>query len=157
MQKLYRLIPAFLSLLFMPLLTSAQEDKIYLHNGSTIVGKVLGVDSDVVNFVYLKMENVKCTRHAIEKIVYKSGKTDLISPRVVVTSKEDWQKVVVLGPKDDISALKYQGFIGDIRKPVTPDMMSDKEALRKLQEEAAAKGFPFVQISAKKNIAYSYN
>lgn len=155
MQKLYKLILAVV-LMFLSISTYAQ-DKIFLHNGQTIVAKVLSVDKEVVNFVYLEMENVKCTRHAIERIEYKDGKTEAISSKIKIASKDDWEKVVVLGPKDDVSALKYQGFVGDLRKPVTPDMMADKDAITKLKQDAASKGFPFVQVSARKNIGYSYN
>jgi hypothetical protein len=157
MQLFYKLFATFF-ILFSPVFSFAQDDKIYLHSGQNIVGKVLSVDEKEVNFVYLKMENVKCGRHAVEKIVYASGKTEVISPKIIVTSKDDWEKVRILLPTDDISGLKYQGFVGDIRKPVTPEMVNtDKDAVRKIKEEAASKGFPFVQVSARKNIAYTYN
>lgn len=161
LQNMYifrKFIPVFLFLLALPFLSMAQEDKIYLHNGQTIVGKVLSVEGENVNFVYLKMENVKCGSYAIEKIVYADGKTTIMSPKIIVTSKDDWEKVRILMPNDDISGLKYQSFVGDIRKPITPEMVdTDKEAVKKMKEEAAAKGYPFVQVTAKKNIAYTYN
>lgn len=153
-----KFVPVFLFLLTLPFLSMAQEDKIYLHNGQTIVGKVLSVEGEIVNFVYLKMENVKCGTYAIEKIVYVDGKTTIMSPKIIVTSKDDWEKVRILLPNDDISGLKYQSFVGDIRKPVTPEMVAtDKEAVKKLKQEAAAKGFPFVQVGPKKNIGFTYN
>ncbi|MBL7719726.1 MAG: hypothetical protein JNL72_12865 [Flavipsychrobacter sp.] len=158
MYKLFKALSAAALLIATPAAVQAQDDAIYFHNGQTIVGKVLSVDEKEVNFVYLKMEQVKCGRHAIEKIVYAAGHTDIMSPKIIVTSKNDWEKVQILLPTDDVSGLKYQGFVGDIRKPVTPEMLpTDKEAVRKIKEEAATKGFPFVQVSARKNIAYSYN
>ena len=157
MQRYFKLLPVFLLLFLLPVLAKAQEDKIYLHNGQTIVGKILNVDDTNVTFVYLKMENVKCGRYVVEKIVYANGKTDVISNKIILASKDDWEKVRVLGPTEDISTLKYQGFVGDIRKPVTPAMMGDKEAIKKLKQEAAEKGFQFVQVSARKNIGYTYN
>ena len=158
MRTFYKVLTSILFLFTLPLIAMGQDDKLYLHSGQNIVGKVLSVDDKEVSFVYLKMENVKCGRHSIEKIVYANGKTEIISPKIVVASKDDWEKVKVLLPTDDISGLKYQGIVGDIRKPVTPEMVNtDKEAVRKIKEEAAAKGFPFVQVSARKNIAYSYN
>lgn len=158
MYKFYKFVPAFLFLLLPFIATAQQEDKIYLHNGQTIVGKVLSTEGDNVDFVYLKMENVKCGKYAIEKIVYAAGKTVIISPKIIVTSKDDWEKVMLLLPGQDISGLKYQEFVGDIRKPVTPDMVkTDPEAVKKLKQEAAAKGYPFVQVLAKKNIGYTYN
>ena len=48
-------------------------------------------------------------------------------------------------------------LVGTIRKMIEGVSNTDKEAVRKIKEEAAAKGFPFVQVSARKNIAYSYN
>lgn len=159
MNRFCKFVPALLFLLILPFIASAQqEDKIYLHNGQTIVGKVLSTEGEDVDFVYLKMENVKCGKYAIEKIVYKDGKTVIMSPKIIVTSKDDWEMVRLLLPGDDISGLKYQEFVGDIRKPVTPDMVkTDAEAVKKLKEEAAAKGFPFVQVTAKKNIGFTYN
>ncbi len=159
MYKFCKFVPAFLFLLLLPFLASAQqEDKIYFHNGKTIVGKVLGIEGETVNFVYLKMENVKCGKYALEKIVYAAGKTDIMTPKIIVTSKDDWEKVRLLLPGDDVSGLKYQEFVGDLRKPVTPDMVkTDPEAVKKMKQEAAAKGYPFIQVLAKKNIGYTYN
>lgn len=158
MYKFYKFVPAFLFLLLPFMATAQQEDKIYLHNGQTIVGKVLSTEGPNVDFVYLKMENVKCGKYAIEKIVYANGKTVVMSPKIIVTSKDDWEKVMLLLPGDDISGLKYQEFVGDIRKPLTPDMVkTDPEAVKKLKQEAAGKGYPFVQVLAKKNIGYTYN
>jgi hypothetical protein len=159
MYRFYKFVPAFLFLMILPFVATAQQDdKIYLHNGQTIVGKVLNVEGEIVNFVYLKMENVKCGTYAIEKIAYANGKTEIMSPKIIVTSKDDWEKVRLLLPGDDISGLKYQEFVGDIRKPVTPDMVkTDAEAVKRIKQEAAAKGYPFVQITAKKNIGYTYN
>ena len=87
---------------------SAQNDKIYKHNGETVDGTVVRLDEYTITFKYLNedAENV-VGKYAIEKIVYgKSGRTEEITEKITINGEDDWEKVVILEDKAYIAGLK---------------------------------------------------
>ena len=166
MRKSFMLMVA----LFATIVTFAQ-DKMYKHTGEKLDVKILKVGDFTVNFTYPN-ETAEQTiaKYAIAKIEYSSGRKEDISEKIVVSSKDDWEKVIIL---EDVAAtvgLKRQGEI----KGKTAGMLSyrtagnaDKKSLERLKKEAAELGAPFVLLtsdkdarfstqSIKKGFAYSY-
>lgn len=75
-----------------------KSDKIYKHTGETVLGKVIKLEEYTIVFQYDK-EDAKNTigKYALEKIVYgKSGRTEVVSQKIIVAGEDDWQKVVIL-------------------------------------------------------------
>lgn len=137
----------------------AQTDKIFKHNGETINGKVIKLEEYTVVFKYdgEDAENTM-SKYAIEKIVYgKSGRVEQITDKIVVEGENDWEKVVILEDKSYIAGLKkgdeIRGKTGFIS--FHTGNTADKKAQKKLQMEAAKAGYPFILLTADKDINQS--
>lgn len=149
----------------------AQNDKAFLHNGKKVEVKIIKVSEYTVTYTYPnETAEQMVSRYMVEKIEYASGRVDEISEKIVVSDKDDWEKVVVLEDKAaTVGLVKKEEVRGK-----TNGMMSfntagsaDKKSMRKLKEAAAEQGCPFVLITAdkdnqftaqsiKKAIAYNY-
>jgi sRNA-binding regulator protein Hfq len=141
---------------------SAQVDKIYKHNGETVNGHVLRVEEYTIVFKY-EGEDAENTlsKYSIEKIVYgKSGRTEDVTEKIVLGSKEDWEKVIILEEKSYIAGLKkgddVRGKTGLINYHT--GNTGDKKAEKKLKMDAAEKGYPFIlMIDDKSTVGASSN
>ena len=72
--------------MFSSVLTFAQVDKIYKHNGEVVDGKVIKVEEYTIVFKY-DGEDAENTigKYAIEKVVCgKSGRVEAVSEKIVV-------------------------------------------------------------------------
>jgi hypothetical protein len=145
-------------LLFVMMLSTsaifAQVDVISKHSGETVKGKVLRVEEYAVVFKYdgEDAEN-SIGKYAIEKIVYgKSGRTEEVTEKIVVTKEEDWEKVVIFEEKSYIAGLKK---VGEVRGKTglinfQTGNTGDKKAEKKLKMAAAALGCPFIFMTSDK-------
>jgi hypothetical protein len=151
----------------------AQNDIMKKHSGETIEVKVIKVNETTINFKY-PGEDAEQTigKYAVASITYgTSGRKEDISEKIVVSGKDDWEKVVILTDPSEVIGLKK----GEEIKGKTSGLLSyntagsaDKKATRKIKEEAAALGAPFILMTAdksdgfgvkqsiKKGFAYSY-
>lgn len=134
--------------IFFAIVSSAQADKIYKHNGETVSGSVLRVEEYTIVFKY-EGEDAENTlgKYAIEKIVYgKSGRVEEVTEKIVISNKNDWEKVVILEEKSYIAGLKkgddVRGKTGLINYHT--GNTGDKKAEKKLKMDAAEKGYPFI-------------
>jgi len=159
--------------LFISLAVSAQNDKIYLHNGKNIEGTVLKVAEFTVVFKYANEDAEQTVgKYAVAKIVYgKSSREEKVSDKIVVSSKDDWESVVILEDKSEVAGLTK---VDDVKgKTATfynfhSSSGNDRKAEQKLKQDAAAMGCPFILLTAdkdanlvsrqsvKKGIAYKY-
>lgn len=134
----------------------AQTDQIFFHNGKTIDANVVRVDDFKVIYKYVGEDAEQTTsKMAIGKIIYKSGREEEVSEKVVVRGKADWENVVVLMDKSEIVGLKkldeVQGKTTAMFAGYTSASGTDKRSLKKLLEAAADKGAQFVYITADKD------
>src|SRR5688572_21915979 len=128
-------------------ITFGQTDKLYKHSGEKLDVKITKVGEFSINYTYPN-ETAEQTigKYAVAKIEYASGRKEDITEKIVVSSKDDWEKVILL---EDVAAtvgLKRQGEI----RGKTAGMYnfntagaSDKKATKKLKMEAAELGAPF--------------
>nr|WP_315189179.1 hypothetical protein [uncultured Flavobacterium sp.] len=152
-----------LSLLFAllgTLFANAQSDVITKHNGEVVKGKVIKVEEYTVVYKYdgEDAEN-SIGKYAIEKIVYgKSGRVEEVTEKIVVSTEDDWEKVVVLEDKSYIAGLKkgeeVRGKTGLINYHT--GNTGDKKAEKKLKMAAAAIGCPFILMTSDKTTS-GYN
>jgi sRNA-binding regulator protein Hfq len=133
----------------------AQVDVITKHNGETIKGKIVKVEEYDVVFKYDGEESDNTIgKYAIEKIVYgKSGRVEILSEKIVVSTEEDWEKVVILEDKLAATGLKkvdeVRGKTGLINYHT--GNTGDKKAEKKLKMEAAKIGCPFILLTDDKS------
>ena len=147
-------------------------DKVYKHSGQVLEVKVIRVSEFAITYKYPGEDAEQVIgKLAISKIVYSSGRTEEISEKIVVTGKDDWEKVQIITDKAQVVGLKAGEEIGG----KTSGMLTynsagsaDKKATRKIKEAAAELGACFVLMTSdkadgfgakqamKKGIAYSY-
>lgn len=138
------------------LVSFAQEDAIYMHNGKTISGTVVKIGEHTVTFKYMNEEVEQVIgKYAVDHIIFgKSGRQQDITPKLHVYSENDWENVMIVENPDEISGLKR---IDEIRGKTAfinyhTGAGSDNTALKKLKKEAAARGCAFVLITSDKEI-----
>lgn len=150
-----RILFAFLGLLG-TYAASAQSDKIMLHNGTTISGKVIKVAEHTVVYVY-DNEDAEQTygKYAVDKIIYgKSGREQDVTDKLKVRDKDDWENVIILENLEEVAGLKREAEI----KGKTSFMNmrtaggSDRKSEEYLKKEAASRGCPFVLLTSDKDI-----
>lgn len=152
---------------------SQTNDKMKKHSGETIEVKVIKVNETTINYKYPGEEAEQTIgKYAIASIAYgSSGRKENISEKIVVSGKDDWEKVQIITDASEVLGLKK----GEEIKGKTSGFYSfnsagsaDKKASKKIKEEAAEMGAPFILMTADKNdgfgvkqsikkgIAYSY-
>lgn len=128
------------------------QDKMHKHSGETIDVKIVKVNEFTINYKY-PGEDAEQTigKLAVAKIVYGSGRSEEISEKVTISSKEDWEKVQILEDKAQIIGLKKMDEI----RGKTSGMFgfhtagsADKKATKKLKEAAAEMGAPFILMTS---------
>ena len=149
------------------------SDKMKKHSGETVEVKVVKVSETTVTYKY-PGEDAEQTigKYAIASITYgSSGRVEQISEKIVISGKDDWEKVVILTDASEVIGLKK----GEEIRGKTSGLISyntagsaDKKATKKIKEEAAELGAPFILMTAdkadgfgvkqsiKKGISYSY-
>jgi hypothetical protein len=128
-------------------------DKAFMHNGKTHEVKIVRVND--FNIVYkFAGEDAEQTisKYAVKKIIYGSGREKEISKKIVVAGREDWEKVVLLEDKTAVTGLAKKG---EIRRKTSGVFgfhtanSADKKAIKKLKEEAAEMGAPFILLTSE--------
>lgn len=147
------------------------QDKVYLHNGKDADVKVIKVSEFTITYSYPN-ETAEQTigKYAVDRIKYSSGREEKITDKIVISGKDDWEKVHILEKAEQAVGLKSLGEVGG----KTSGMMgfhtagsADKKSMKKLLEDAAEKGAQFVLItsdkdnqftnqSKKRGVAYGY-
>lgn len=149
-----------LAMLVSGAMANAQVDVITKHNGEVVKGKVIKLEEFTIVFKYdgEDAENT-ISKYAVQKIVYgKSGRVEEVTDKIVVSSEDDWEKVVVFEDKAYISGLKkvdeVRGKTGLINYHT--GNTGDKKAEMKLKKAAAAIGCPFILMTSDKTTS-GYN
>ncbi len=128
-------------------------DEVYKHDGEVVKGKVIRVEEYTIVFIY-NGEDTEYTigKYAVEKIKHNSGRVEDVSEKIVVNSKDDWEKVVILEDKSYIAGLtkgsEVRGKTGLIN--FQTGNTGDKKAEKKLKMAAAKEGHPFILLTADK-------
>lgn len=146
----------FAVLAILPFFTSAQSDKIQLHNGKSISGKVIRVAEHTVVYTY-EGEDAEQTlgKFAVANIVYgKSGREQEISPKVEVNGEADWEKVLIIENLEEVAGLKRVAEIKGKTSFINYRTASgsDRKSLEKLKKEAAANKCSFILLTSDKDI-----
>ena len=161
-----------LALVNLVALTGFAQDKMLKHSGESLDVKVVKVGEEVITYKY-PGEDAEQTigKLAIASITYASGRKEEISEKIVVSGKDDWEKVQILTDKSQVVGLKK----GEEVRGKTSGFISyntagsaDKKATKRIKEAAAELGAPFVLMtsdkadgfgvkqSIKNGVAYTY-
>ena len=126
-----------------------QTDKLILHNSKVISGKILKATEQNIVFTYDGEETENTlSRNAVHKSVYKSGREEVISEKIIIGSESDYAKVIILQEGSSVQGLKRIGEVkGKAFGTVYADMNKVKtRAEEDLKKEAAKLGACFVLI-----------
>lgn len=115
-------------------------DTIFKLNGTTYMVDVTTVTPTYVSFVYPgKDEEYTIERKEVHKIVYKTGRIEILNKAAfVVLDETSWEAVWVTEDKKDVSSLYLLGDV-EARSPssATRPAAAKKSALVKLKKRAA--------------------
>src|SRR5271154_6745604 len=146
MKKISLFIAASLMALFIFAQTgSTTNDKMLKHTGETLEVKVIKVGETTISFKY-PGEDAEQTigKFAVSTITYgTSGRVEKVSDKIVISGKDDWEKVQILTDRSEVLGLKK----GEEVKGKTNGMFSyntaasaDKKATKRIKEAAAELG-----------------
>lgn len=134
----------------------AQNDLLLKHSGEKIEVKVLKVGETTIAYKY-PGEDAEQTigKFAVASITYGgSGRKEVVSEKIVISGKNDWEKVEILTDKSQVIGLKQ----GEEVRGKTSGLLSyntagsaDKKATKKIKEAAAEMGAPFVLMTSDKS------
>ena len=136
---------------------SAQDvDSIYLHSGQVIGAKVIKVGETTLTFSYIDEDAQQALgKYAVQKVLFgKSKRVQVISDKIDIKNKEDWEKVIVIEKSEEVFGMKRVGELTGKTKQINlrTGEGSDKTALKNLKMNAAENGCPFVFITTDKDI-----
>lgn len=124
--------------------SSYSQDKLYTHKGDTLNVYIKEVNENSIKFIYPSEQSTNTlSKNAIEKIQYESGRVEKISEKIVISSKKDWEKVVVTNLESDVQGLTKGEELKAKAKGSTFTSQGSVEAraFDKLKKEAAEKGY----------------
>jgi len=132
-----------------------QNDKMIKHNGEKLDVKVIKVGETTISYKY-PGEDAEQTigKFAVASITYgSSGRKEEISEKIVISGEDDWEKVQILNDKAQVLGLKK----GEEVRGKTAGYYSfntagsaDKKATRRIKQEAAKAGAPFILMNSEK-------
>jgi hypothetical protein len=132
------------------------NDLLIKHNGEKMNVKVLKVGETTITYKY-PGEDAEQTigKFAVASIAYGgSGRKEVISEKIAISSEDDWEKVQILTDKSQVIGLKK----GEEVRGKTSGLLSyntagsaDKKASRRIREAAAKAGAPFILLTSDKN------
>jgi hypothetical protein len=148
----------FVIVLFIAFNAKAQTDSLFFHNGNVVAGQVLRVGEYTISYKYSGEEAEHVAgRYAIEKIRYKSSRTEHVSEKIVINGEDEWRKVLILEDKSQIAGLQRNSDISGFTAFInlhTPNT-GDEKALEKLKREAAEKKCPFIYLNFDRETKFS--
>ncbi|WP_158729417.1 MULTISPECIES: hypothetical protein [unclassified Flavobacterium] len=153
-----------LATLFLSMIIQAQTHELIKHDGQKIDVNFIKVANDQVFYNSKENQEEKSvSQFAVAQLIEKSNSdVKMISNKITLSSKEDYNKVILLEP-NQTEGLKEIGFTSSFlgkTKGETNQDFKDK-AIKRLKQHAAAKGYPFIVMVSydSKNIKakmYSY-
>lgn len=112
------------------------QDTIVKHNGSKLEAKVNYVTESVIVYT-IPGENSseKLGKAEVEKIIYKSGRVELISQKIVINGHDDWRKIILTSNPLSVVGLIKKGEIkvrsGKESRGITGFGSKDVEKMKK--------------------------
>lgn len=132
------------------------SDKMQKHSGQVLDVKIIKVGETTISYKY-PGEDAEQTigKFSVATITYgASGRKEDISEKIVVSDKGDWEMVQILTDKSQVIGLKK----GEEVRGKTSGLISyntagsaDKKATKRLKEEAAEMGAPFILLTSDKS------
>jgi predicted DNA-binding protein YlxM (UPF0122 family) len=142
----------------------AQTHEIIKHNGEKMEVNFIKTEGNLVYYsLPQSAEEKKISRYAVAQLIEKSkNNSQIISKKIDLIDKSDYNKVIVLKESETIGLQKsndLKGFLGKIKGETRWSMAEMGE--KRLKQNAAKKGNQFIVITSNKTdnlkaIGYTY-
>lgn len=143
----------------------AQTHQLVKHDGVEHQVNFIKEENNLIHYSQPgSQEHYKISSHAVASLKnLKSSDHKTVSDKIAVTSKSDYNKVIVLDHEDHTVGLKkadtFKGLMNKT-KGISAFEQFEK-TVRSIKHRAAEKGYPFVIIDKKNNetyeaVAYTY-
>jgi len=115
------------------------QDIVAKHDGAKLSGKVNYITESVVVFTPQgEKKSFKLGKAEVEKITYKSGRTEYVTPKIEINGREDWEKVSMTTNPLQVIGLSKKGEIKAKSDRQNQGLASfDTRALKKMKKDAA--------------------
>jgi hypothetical protein len=126
-------------------------------SADTIKCKVTEITESDIKYKYEGEEVLNnISKNNVKEIIFSSGRIQEFSTKIIITSEDDWQKVLVTKLESDIEGLVK---IGDVNVKSKAIMSADigkqqVKAMEKLKREAAKKGAHIVLLLEQTTTTY---
>ncbi len=129
-------------------------DKLYLHKGEWILGKVIAIDpSGLVSYRYKGEDVVNyISSNCVAKIEFESGRKQTLTSFVEVLGPADWENVKIVNSINEVAGLHMidEASTRKVKWGLKRDMGKVDEKLRiSIKKKAAEMGACFVLITDK--------
>ena len=119
------------------------QDKIFTHSGDTLMVSIKEIGHNNIKFIY-PAEQITNTisKNVISSIEFENGRKQIISDKIIINGKKDWEKVIVTNLESDIEGLTKVGSFKAKAKGTTFTSQGrvESRAMDKLKKESAEKG-----------------
>lgn len=136
----------------------AQMDSVFFHNGVVEEASVLKINEFTIELKFKNEDALRnFSKYAIDKVVYKSGRIEKMSPKILVDDDSSWNNVIVLDDKSSSVGLKRLGQISSHTAFINlhTSYTGEKKAHKLLLKEAANLKANFILITSDKEIVYT--
>jgi hypothetical protein len=146
-----------ISITFLLMSNTFSQDKVVMRGGDTLNVKISKSTPELIEFTFSSEDIVNVEyKNAIDKIIYASGREEICSSKTQlykINGIDDWEKVVITYNESDIQGLTR---VGQITKTsgwggAMASGLGYKDALKKIQKEAAKQKASIVLITDKPN------
>lgn len=135
----------------------SQTHQIIKHNGEKLDVNYIKQDNDLIYYsLNGSQEQLTISKYAVATLNEKaSAKSELISPKIIVADKKEYNSVKVLKPSQTIGLKQVETFTGLSTKTKGESPLALKEHTeRRIKAKSANNGYPFVSIVEKSDGKY---
>ncbi len=126
------------------------QDKIFTHKGDSIVCTITEVGDKTIKYKHTGEELVNTiSKNIVSQLLFNNGRKQVISEKIVITNKMDWEKVIITKVESDVDGLTRVGEImakANSGWSTTNQGKMEMKAMEKLKKEAASKGCHIVLL-----------
>lgn len=150
--------------LLMSITFFAQSHQIIKHNGQVLDVNFIKHENDLLYFSYAgKTEEYKVSKHAVASLKnLVDSNTEMISAKVIVVSKDDFNKVKVIKEENVLGFDQKTSFkiFEGVNKGGT-SFFNSEDTIRRIKYQSAKLGYPFVVFVNNNDgnyqvVAYNY-
>ena len=125
------------------------QDKIITHANDTINCKVIETQEISIKYKYPNEDVINSiSNNVVHKIIFSSGREQIISEKIVINGEKDWEKVQITNLESEIIGLKKIKTFAEKAKGTTWTNQGklEKKVMTRIKKDAAKAGCHIVLI-----------